>query len=451
MKTKNFISPLIFSITVLCLGNQLHANMPVWTFTPITDTTIKIPTNSTTCIQYTVTNQSSITHTLTLQSLPAGITQITKAPAPTNCPSLAPGASLCTSPFTLGYQQSCTLTLEITGSALSGKVTKGPVACQANTDGTPNPNQCYQPSKANSLNITTTSPTRAKSIIIGDIGTNFVLTFPATGTGNIVPTDNLSGSNTGIISPYALFIDHSDKLWVSNWTGPIPLTQFNLPATGNVTPLTTIAGSNTTIQGSVGVGEDFYGNLYVADYNNNAINVFAPGASGNAAPIRQIIGSNTHLDAPEYIAVTQSGTVFVANSGSNFSTPSLVEFAAGANGNVAPIRNISGSNTTFIRPTGLWIDFAGNFWVADSDANSILKFAPDAVGNVAPIVKISGANTMISFPYGVAIDGLGFIYIGSDNGQIKVFAPTANGNVAPIQTIAGGNTLLDEPVGLTIQ
>ena len=65
-----------------------------------------------------------------------GVTQLT---TPGNCPNQ----------FVLGYQQSCTLTLSINGSALNGNVIGGPVVCQQG-----NPNQCYQPSAANSLHIT---------------------------------------------------------------------------------------------------------------------------------------------------------------------------------------------------------------------------------------------------------------------------------------------------------
>src|SRR5690606_30104446 len=49
----------------------------------------------------------------------------------------------------------CTLTLNINGSALpANKIVGGPVLCQANSNGTPNANQCYQPGRADSLNIT---------------------------------------------------------------------------------------------------------------------------------------------------------------------------------------------------------------------------------------------------------------------------------------------------------
>ena len=73
-----------------------------------------------------------------------GITGISQNTTPGNCAN----------PFTLGYQQSCTLTLTVDSSSLQGSVVGGPVVCQQG-----NALQCYQPSAADLLNITlTTAP-----------------------------------------------------------------------------------------------------------------------------------------------------------------------------------------------------------------------------------------------------------------------------------------------------
>jgi len=113
----------------------VHAGTPLWTFTPLTQTTITVAANDTATVSYQITNQSRKTHTLAMKAIP-GVTQIA---TPGNCPT----------PFVLGYQQSCTLNLSINGSALSGNVLGGPIVCQQG-----NSNQCYQPSAANSLHIT---------------------------------------------------------------------------------------------------------------------------------------------------------------------------------------------------------------------------------------------------------------------------------------------------------
>ncbi|MFT4058026.1 MAG: hypothetical protein QM652_00595 [Legionella sp.] len=114
-----------------------QAATPLWTLTPLTQTTYSIPNNGMITIQYRVTNQSPRTHTLTMIPI-NGVNQITSTG---NCP-LA---------FTLYFKQSCILTLQIVGSTLTSNITGGPKIGQH-----ANLLQCYQPSIINRLNITKT-------------------------------------------------------------------------------------------------------------------------------------------------------------------------------------------------------------------------------------------------------------------------------------------------------
>src|SRR5271167_4123186 len=54
-------------------------------------------------------------------------------------------------------------------------------------------------------------------------------------------------------------------------------------------------------------GPDPGGTIYVADEGANAIDVFAAGANGNVAPMRRIVGPLTQLDQPGDVAVDASG------------------------------------------------------------------------------------------------------------------------------------------------
>ncbi|MEI6093914.1 MAG: hypothetical protein WCR08_00385 [Gammaproteobacteria bacterium] len=82
----SLLSPLIFS-----LSGPLHAGSPVWTFSPLTATTISVSTTDTATVQYQVTNQSRKTHVLEMRGI-TGISQNTTF-------------GHCANPFTLGYQQ----------------------------------------------------------------------------------------------------------------------------------------------------------------------------------------------------------------------------------------------------------------------------------------------------------------------------------------------------------
>src|SRR5580704_4529795 len=89
--------------------------------------------------------------------------------------------------------------------------------------------------------------------------------------------------------------------------------------------------------------------IYVTNEGNNSVTVYAKRANGNIAPLWTIYGSNTGLNLPVGIALDASRNIYVTNSGAN----TVTVFAAGANGNVAPIRTISGGNTGLSTPWGI--------------------------------------------------------------------------------------------------
>lgn len=134
------ITVQLFKIMMLLLIQPVFAASPVFTFTPLTSTSIQLRNNETAIVQYTVQNQSRKSHTLVMRPI-SGINQITSS-------------GNCANPFVLNTNQSCVLTLQINGNQLANNVQGGPIVCQQGANGQPNPLLCYQPSLANSLNIT---------------------------------------------------------------------------------------------------------------------------------------------------------------------------------------------------------------------------------------------------------------------------------------------------------
>ncbi|MFZ4077794.1 MAG: hypothetical protein ACOYKA_07400, partial [Legionellaceae bacterium] len=104
-----------------------------------------MPLNGVATVEYVVTNQTSMTRTLTMVGI-KGITPITT------------GVGVCTNPFTLASKQSCTLKLSIAGDQIPPSIVKGPEVCaiQGRGNNNPSPFLCSQPSQANSLKITRT-------------------------------------------------------------------------------------------------------------------------------------------------------------------------------------------------------------------------------------------------------------------------------------------------------
>ncbi|NNM58836.1 MAG: hypothetical protein HKM04_03390 [Legionellales bacterium] len=131
------ITRWILSISLLLFSSLLLAGQSIWTFTPVSGfpPTVSVAPGGTATIKYTMTNQSSQTHTLVMTPI-AGITQVTTA-------------GNCGNPFILTNHQSCTLTLTVDGNTLPGNITGGPQVCQQGSQ-----LQCYQPNFADSLQIT---------------------------------------------------------------------------------------------------------------------------------------------------------------------------------------------------------------------------------------------------------------------------------------------------------
>src|SRR5205814_1168460 len=71
-------------------------------------------------------------------------------------------------------------------------------------------------------------------------------------------------------------------------------------------------------------GPDPVGTIYVADNPTGAIDVFAPGANGNVAPIRRITG----LRGPGDVAVDSAGDLY-ATTGTTTGEGAIVEFGPG--------------------------------------------------------------------------------------------------------------------------
>jgi 6-phosphogluconolactonase (cycloisomerase 2 family) len=77
---------------------------------------------------------------------------------------------------------------------------------------------------------------------------------------------------------------------------------------------------------------DAAGQLYISNYDGQAVNIHGAGANGNDVPIGHISGANTMLNNPVGIAVDAAGHVFVASHGGS----TITRYAAGATGDLTP-------------------------------------------------------------------------------------------------------------------
>jgi serine/threonine protein kinase, bacterial len=184
-------------------------------------------------------------------------------------------------------------------------------------------------------------------------------------------------------------------------------------------------------------------------------------ASLDVAPIQKIEGSNILLSNIYRIALDSTGHIYVSNGAINGAGASSVNvFAPNANGNVAPVRTISGPATGLYEPLSVAVDAGGNLYVVNqtsggSNSDTVNVFAPLANGDVAPIRTIVGPNTGLDGgAYGVAWHhgppAAGRLYVIEATPEVAIFRANANGNVTPSKTISGALTNLDSPIGVAV-
>jgi hypothetical protein len=166
----------------------------------------------------------------------------------------------------------------------------------------------------------------------------------------------------------------------------------------------------------------------------------AGGARNSAVPPAAAVGPSAH----------QRSTIYVAEPAA------VVGFPATASGDVAPSVTIAGSNTLLgTHPmTAITHDPAGNLYVAafNGEGNDpIYEFAAGANGNVAPIREIDlepvtgQGSPSILYPVSIAVDADGYLYVGASipfnsgnvviTTEVDVYAPGASGSVQPIAVL----------------
>ncbi|MGD0290937.1 MAG: NHL repeat-containing protein [Candidatus Binataceae bacterium] len=316
-------------------------------------------------------------------------------------------------------------------------------------------------------------------IYISNSDSNTVTVYAATANGNVPPIAVIGGSNTRLANPIGIALDTSGKIYVLN-SAEYPKGNITVYAplgigTGilNEAPIATIAGPKTMLDDSAGIALDAHGEIYIANQlgghavrgqrsDRGMITIYAAGSDGNVAPIVTISGAATGLSFPIGIALDANGNIYVANSetaNTKSYLPSVTVYAAGSTGNAPPIAIIAGANTGLSYPQGLAVDSSGNLYAegyVSGVGYSVNVYAAGSDGNVSPIARIAGADTGLTGFTGIVVDSSGHLYVSNENGgptghgSITVYPTGSSGDTAPIATITSNFTGLDYASGLAL-
>jgi DNA-binding beta-propeller fold protein YncE len=264
---------------------------------------------------------------------------------------------------------------------------------------------------------------------------------------------------------YAIALDGDNNLYVADPsvrqgmfdTGSDAAIRVFAPhASGFAKPIRILPGPNTHLRHPFGLALDASGRLYVANggafrrgpgvYRSSVL-VFAAHANGDAAPMREIVGPNTALSAAHAIAVGSDGFLYVSGGHSLFGNPNTPYFinvyAPLATGDSAPVRRIAGDPVT----SADFIDLETNWpaYVKKHHFENVMVFDPDTL-----LYELRN-NPKLNAPVQMVFDGKGNLWV--VNGgiwRVTEYAPNAAGNTRPLRVIEGDKTGLAEPSGIAV-
>jgi sugar lactone lactonase YvrE len=272
---------------------------------------------------------------------------------------------------------------------------------------------------------------RSENIYVVDQNNNRVQKFPAGSTSATAGVTVAGGNGSGneafqLDAPTGIAIDSAGNIYVSDW-GNNRVQEFLAGSTSQSNGLT-VAGGNgpgyATFQLNApeGLFIDKNNNLYIADADNNRIQMFPPGSTSGTGGITVAggrgLGANAYqLSYPSGVYLDSSGSIYVADYLNN----RIQKFPAGSDSTTNAVTvaggNGMGDNSTQLNsPTDVKVDAAGNIFVADFYNNRTQKF-PSNSDTTTSGVTVAGGNGLgdaadqLSDPSGIYVDSSGSIYI----------------------------------------
>lgn len=275
--------------------------------------------------------------------------------------------------------------------------------------------------------------------------TTTVSTLAGTGTAG---SANGDGTIATFNNPQGIAVDNSGKIYVSDSFNSRLRTITGTGTTADLAGNGTLGyhddnAPDAEFYGPRGLAVDGLGNVYVADLGNNVIRKITPGgvvstfAGSGFAGFTNATGTAASFNNPSSVAVDGSGNVYVADYGNNairkITQAGVVTTLAGFK--TGGFLNGTGTAAGFKNPTAVAVDATGNIYVADEGNSAIRKIT--AAGVVTTIAGGPSQTQLLNFPTGIAVDKDGNIFIVDETGRIMVC--TAN-SVLYVLAGASGTT-----------
>jgi sugar lactone lactonase YvrE len=279
-----------------------------------------------------------------------------------------------------------------------------------------------------------------------------------------------TGTAARFNDPHNIALDADGNLYVSDYANAVirKITPDRVVSTlaGNpgVTGSADGTGSAARFGGPRGLSVDSAGNIFVADAANNTIRRITPqgavttfAGSASAGGYVNATGAAARFSNPVGVAVDSNSNVYVSDYNNNairkITPAGVVTTLAGGGPGSPGTTDGNGTAALFNGPRGVAVDGVGNVIVADRDNGTIRIVTP--VGDVSTLAGSpgnsgyadgTGSSARFNWPNNPAVDAAGNIYVpDANNSAIRRVTPagvvtTVVGNAppGPLRTVVLG-------------
>ncbi len=204
----------------------------------------------------------------------------------------------------------------------------------------------------------------------------------------------------------------------------------------------------------MGLAIDANNNVYVADYGSNRIRMITAAGTvstlaGSTNGYVNATGTSAKFKNPRGVTVDASGNVYVADSNNNairmIAPGGAVTTYAGSTSGTGGTTNGTGTAARFNNPYGLAVDASGNIYVADTYNHMIRKITPakdvtTLAGQFYGYADGTGTAASFAYPNQVTVDPAGNVYVAdTGNCAVRVISPAG-----VVSTLVGGPTCGDK-------
>ena len=210
------------------------------------------------------------------------------------------------------------------------------------------------------------------------------------------------------------------------------------------------SGAAASFSAPQGIAVHATGNIYVGDSDNNCIRKVTPAGVVTTLAGEGINGGNyvdgsatvARFNIPSGVTVDSAGNVYVADPGNarirKVTPAGVVTTLAGLGNSV--FADGTGAAASFNNPMGISVDSVGNAYVADNGNHRVRRVTPAGVvttlagSGAAAFADGEGPTASFVGPTGVAVDGAGNVYV-ADVTRIRRVTPAG-----AVTTLVGSGT-----------